>query len=79
VGNSTISRTLGDFVAGLRFADLLSEVVENAKVRVLDTVGVCLVCSHLQLLCRLVAAAAAAAAAAATWRDCRRAPNLWCA
>jgi 2-methylcitrate dehydratase PrpD len=42
VGNSTISRTLGDFVAGLRFADLPPEVVENAKVRVLDTVGVCL-------------------------------------
>lgn len=38
----TISRTLGDFVAGLRDRDLPAGVTANAKVRVLDTVGVCL-------------------------------------
>ncbi len=38
----TISRTLADFVAGLKFSELPADVVANAKMRVLDAVGVCL-------------------------------------
>lgn len=38
----TISRTLARFVAELDFADLPLEVTTNAKLRILDTVGVCL-------------------------------------
>src|SRR5688572_9947538 len=39
---TAIARTLGDFVAGLRFDSLPHPVVDNAKLRVMDTVGVCL-------------------------------------
>ena len=38
----TISQTLGRFVASLEYADLPPEVIGNAKLRILDTVGACL-------------------------------------
>ena len=42
MSNASISHQLGDFVSSLRLKHLSAEVVDNAKVRVLDTVGVCL-------------------------------------
>ena len=42
MSDPSIARQLGDFVASLRLRQLPAEVVDNAKVRVLDTVGVCL-------------------------------------
>lgn len=79
--NATISRTLGDFVAGLRFEDLPPEVVQNAKVRVLDTVGVCLASvgmPYAEAIFDLCAEQAGAATAAAFGKS-RRMPEVWAA
>lgn len=42
MATTSISQTLAAFVAQLGYADLPQEVATNAKLRVLDTVGVCL-------------------------------------
>jgi len=42
VSNLTISEKLASFVNELRYSDLPAAVASNAKLRVLDTVGVCL-------------------------------------
>jgi len=45
----TLAQRLAEFAANLSFDDLPSEVVQSVKLRVLDTLGVCLASRHFGL------------------------------
>lgn len=54
MAKETCAEYLADFVSGLRFEDIPPEVIDNAKRRLLDTVGIGLACSRMQYAEKLV-------------------------